>query len=177
MRNILVIVDMQNDFIDGALGTAEAVAIVPKVAQKIRAFEGEVLFTQDTHGENYLETQEGRLLPVPHCIRESHGWQIERSIAEAGETCNGRTFEKPTFGSVALAEYLLEEHRRTPIDTIEICGLCTDICVVSNVLLLKAYLPETEIYADASCCVGTTPENHRMALNTMKMCQILVKEA
>ena len=172
----LVVIDMQNDFVDGALGTPEAVAIVPHVVEKIEKYEGTVLFTRDTHGENYLETQEGRLLPVVHCVKGTEGWRLAPAVEAAGGPFDVPPFDKPTFGSVALAEYLKAEHVKEPIEEIEVCGLCTDICVVSNALLLKAFLPEVPITADASCCAGTTPENHLQALNTMKMCQILVRE-
>ena len=154
---VLVVVDMQNDFIDGTLGTPEAQAIVPKVVKKIEAFDGEVLWTQDTHSDDYLETQEGRLLPVKHCISASNGWQIHSSVKAAiqskhpaDDQLNG--FEKKTF-----------------------VGLCTDICVISNALLLKAFMPEVKITVDASCCAGVTPESHKTALSAMKMCQINIE--
>ena len=167
MKKVLVVVDMQNDFIDGALGTKEAVAIVPKVKRKIEehANKSTILFTRDTHAVDYLKTQEGSKLPVPHCIMNTEGWQI----SDALDTNLGSIVDKPTFGSVALAEYI-----KTIVDCeeVELVGLCTDICVISNALLIKAYLPEVKISVDAACCAGVTPESHRNALNAMKMCQI-----
>lgn len=172
MQNILVVVDMQNDFIDKALGTAEAVAIVPKVAQKIRDFSGKVLFTRDTHEDNYMETQEGQKLPVPHCIRNTPGWQI---CSELEKLHREEPIDKKTFGSVELGAALKEANQKDPIQSITLVGLCTDICVISNALVIKAFLPETEIIVDAACCAGVTPETHRNALAAMKVCQIKVE--
>lgn len=172
MQNILIVVDMQNDFIDGALGTAEAVAIVPGVVEKIKNFEGKVVFTRDTHEQNYMETQEGRKLPVPHCIRDTDGWQLAPAIAEL---CEDICIDKPTFGSVELGRLLIELHTQEAIGKIVFVGLCTDICVISNAMIAKASLPEAEIVVDASCCAGVTPESHRNALEAMKMCQITVE--
>lgn len=172
MKQILVVVDMQNDFIDGALGTPEAVAILPAVEERIRTFEGAVYFTRDTHGEDYMKSLEGRHLPVPHCIRETHGWEVRDCLAEMR---TGTYIDKPTFGSVVLGKVLLREHQKEPIDRITLIGLCTDICVLSNALLLKAFLPDVEIVVDASCCAGVTPESHHTALAAMKMCQILIE--
>lgn len=172
MQNILIVVDMQNDFIDGALGTKEAVGIVEKVAEKIRAFSGRVIFTRDTHEENYMETQEGSKLPVPHCIRGTQGWEICDTllplVAEA-------PVDKPTFGSAALGEMLLEANKADPIESITLIGLCTDICVISNAMLIKAFLPEVPLTVDAACCAGVTVESHKNALAAMKMCQITVE--
>lgn len=169
-NEFLIVVDMQNDFITGSLGTAEAEAIVPAVAERIRRFPGQVLFTQDTHDANYLETQEGRKLPVPHCIRGTIGWQLHPAI-EALRT--EPAIEKPTFGSVALAEML----RDRVVERVTLIGLCTDICVLSNAMLLRAFLPEVPIVVDASCCAGVTPESHLRALEAMKACQIDVWES
>ena len=170
MRKILVVVDMQNDFIDGALGTAEAVAIVPNVAEKIKNFDGTVLYTRDTHEENYMETQEGKNLPVPHCIRGTEGWQIRTELQQAG----AEVVDKPTFGSRELAEKLVDMNREEAIESITLIGLCTDICVISNAFVIKAFLPETPIIVDAACCAGVTPESHERALEAMKVCQIAV---
>ena len=171
---VLIAVDLQKDFIDGALGTKEAVAIVPAAAQRIRACreEGAILFaTLDTHGENYMETQEGKKLPVPHCIRGTEGWQLNPQIREAlGENCT--LVEKPTFGSVLLPQLVAERVKPEEPLTIELLGLCTDICVVSNALLLKAHFPEATVQVSAVCCAGVTPEKHRAALETMASCQI-----
>lgn len=171
----LIVVDMQKDFVNGSLGTEEAVAIVPKVASKVVNFDGEVIFTLDTHGEDYLSTQEGKLLPVSHCIKGKDGWKLEQRLDELCGGMNCKVYEKETFGSTKLAQDLLEIHQKTPIEEIELCGICTDICVVSNALLLKAYMPEVPIVVDGSCCAGVTPRTHNSALEVMKMCQILVK--
>lgn len=169
MQDILIVVDMQNDFIDGALGTAEAQAIVPKVAEKIRNFSGRVIFTRDTHEENYMDTQEGKNLPVPHCIRGTEGWQIS---SELMKFCKDEPIDKETFGSVELGSVLKAVHQKNPIQTITFIGLCTDICVISNAMLTKAFLPEVKLIVDASCCAGVTPESHKNALEAMKVCQI-----
>ena len=170
MRKILVVVDMQNDFIDGALGTAEAVAIVENVKARIREYDpADVFVTMDTHAPDYLETQEGRNLPVEHCIKGTKGWQIRSDIAVL--LPDWHIYEKPTFGSVALAKDIAEIAAAEEIE-IEVLGLCTDICVVSNALMLKAYMPEVQISVDPSCCAGVTPESHEAALKTMQMCQI-----
>ena len=172
MQDILLVVDMQNDFIDGALGTAEAEAIVPKVAEKIRSFSGKVLFTRDTHEENYMDTQEGKNLPVPHCIRGTQGWQISSKLMEF---CKDEPINKETFGSVELGSVLKAAHQENPIETITFIGLCTDICVISNAMLVKAFLPEVKLIVDASCCAGVTPESHKNALEAMKVCQIEIE--
>lgn len=172
MKEILVVVDMQKDFIDGSLGTPEAVAILPRVKEKISSFKGAVYFTRDTHGEDYMDSQEGKNLPVPHCIRATEGWAVPSMIADL---CTGTYIDKPTFGSVILGKVLLREHQKEPIGKITLIGLCTDICVLSNAILLKAFLPDVEIAVDASCCAGVTPESHETALAAMKMCQILIE--
>lgn len=172
MQDILIVVDMQNDFIDGALGTPEAVAIVPNVLKKIESFSGKIIFTRDTHQENYMQTQEGANLPVPHCIENSFGWQIREGLLGHGEIA---VLDKPTFGSRELGEMLLELERQEPIGSICLIGLCTDICVISNALLAKAFLPEVPVSVDAACCAGVTPQSHLNALAAMKMCQIAVE--
>ncbi len=172
MKKILIVIDMQNDFIDGSLGTPEAQEIVEAVKAKIKAFPPEAVFaTMDTHGADYLSTQEGRMLPVAHCIRATEGWKIRPEIAEL--LTKATVFEKPTFGSVALAKAV---GRMKDLEEIELVGLCTDICVVSNALMLKAFRPEVTIRVDAKCCAGVTPEKHRAALETMRSCQIEVTE-
>ena len=172
-RIILVAVDLQKDFIDGALGTKEAQGIVPAAAARIRELRkagAEVFATLDTHGEDYMQTQEGRKLPVPHCIRNTDGWQLDPVIREAlGEFT---VVEKPTFGSVLLPEMIRDRIGPEENVTIELLGLCTDICVVSNALLLKASFPEASIRVNSACCAGVTPEKHRAALETMASCQI-----
>lgn len=171
MQNVLVVVDMQNDFIDGALGTKEAVAIVPNVLEKIKAFDGTVLFTRDTHKENYMETQEGKNLPVPHCIKGSLGWQIRTELDALRTT---PAIDKVTFGSSLLPEKLLALNAVDPIETVTFVGLCTDICVISNVMITKAFLPEVPVIVDAACCAGVSPETHKNALEAMKVCQVKV---
>lgn len=177
MKKILVVIDMQNDFIDGALGTKEAQGIVGNVVAKIKAYEGEKVFaTRDTHAENYMETSEGKHLPVPHCIKGTKGWEIREEVAEALKQTGAEIVDKPTFGSELLADKLAEYVKQTKDNVeIEFVGLCTDICVVSNALLIKARLYETPIKVDAKCCAGVTPESHEAALLTMKMCQVEVE--
>ncbi|MDE5781120.1 MAG: cysteine hydrolase [Lachnospiraceae bacterium] len=172
-KKVLVVVDMQKDFIDGALGTKEAVAIVQNVADKIRNFYGEIVFTRDTHFENYMETQEGKKLPVPHCLKGTDGWQIANEL-KALMAEDTKIFDKPAFGSVELAEYL---SNNSELETVELVGLCTDICVISNAMLIKAFMPEVNVVVDEKCCAGVTPESHSNALEAMKMCQIEVRKA
>lgn len=163
---------MQKDFVDGALGTKEAVAIVDNVVNKIKEFDGEIIVTYDTHQENYMDTREGKYLPVPHCIENTEGWQLNDKVEAVLANKNNIKLRKPTFGSIALVELFKGiDEKNTEITLI---GLCTDICVVSNALLLKANYPEMNIIVDASCCAGVTPESHNAALTTMKMCQINV---
>ena len=172
-KKILIVIDMQKDFIDGALGTKEAEAIVPAVVDKIHSYPQEDVYAaRDTHGENYMDTQEGKYLPVPHCIRDTEGWQLWPEIGEM--ILPEHIFDKPTFGSVELAERIKEIAGIGEIE-VELVGLCTDICVVSNALLLKAFLPETKISVDPACCAGVTPEKHEAALETMRSCQIVVE--
>lgn len=173
-KQILIVVDMQNDFITGTLGTKEAQAIVQKVVEKISTFEGDVYFTMDTHDETYETSQEGKALPVVHCQEGTEGWQLAPQIIAAAPVDPEKIYCKGQFGSVELAEDLQYLHEVEPIDSIELVGLCTDICVVSNALVLKAFLPEVPIIVDSACCAGVTPEKHEAALETMKSCQIHV---
>ena len=171
-RKILIVIDMQNDFIDGSLGTKEAEAIVPAVIEKIKEYpKQDVYATRDTHLKDYLNTQEGKNLPVEHCIKGTKGWEIRADIAEL--ILKNHIFDKPTFGSVQLAEAVKKMNEEEPLE-IELIGLCTDICVVSNALLLKAFMPEVRISVDPSCCAGVTPEKHEAALETMRSCQIQI---
>ena len=173
MQEILVVVDMQNDFVTGPLGTPEARAILPKVAEKVQHFPGRVLFTRDTHPENYLDSREGKALPVPHCIRGTKGWEI---CPELEPLRKEEPIDKPTFGSTGLGEVLRAADRQgEKIGKITLVGVCTDICVISNALLLRAFLPEAEIAVDAACCAGVTPESHQTALQAMKACQITIE--
>ena len=171
MQDILIVVDMQNDFIDGALGTKEAEAIVDRVVEKVRDFPGKVLFTRDTHSPDYLNTQEGRNLPVIHCVEGTPGWEIRPELMAL---CRTEPIDKPTFGSTALGEVLRGLDTLEPIGSVTLVGLCTDICVISNALLVKAFLPEVPITVDAACCAGVTPESHRNALAAMRSCQIRI---
>ena len=174
MKHFLIVVDMQKDFVDGSLGSQEAREIVPRVADKILNFDGQIFATLDTHSQNYLQTAEGRSLPVPHCIKGTPGWMLDDEIAAALEQKNVTKVEKLTFGSVLLPRLLYQAANGEPF-TVELVGLCTDICVVSNALMLKANFPEMEISVDSACCAGVTPESHAAALTTMRSCQIRVK--
>lgn len=168
MKKILIVVDMQNDFIDGALGTAEAVSIVPYVKEVIENFDGKVFFTRDTHFDNYMQTEEGKNLPVPHCIKGTHGWQIRAELDALRKT---EPIDKITFGSTKLMDVLRSEGE---IESITFVGLCTDICVISNAILAKANFPEVPLTVDAKGCAGVTPESHARALEAMKICQIKI---
>ena len=172
MRKILIVVDMQNDFIDGALGTAEAVAIVPNVKKKIEEFDGLVLFTRDTHFDNYMETQEGMNLPVPHCIKNTDGWQIQSELESLRKT---DAIDKVTFGSSELGALLRKLDKEEKIESLTFVGLCTDICVISNVMIAKAFLPEVPIIVDAKCCAGVSVETHENALKAMEVCQVKIE--
>lgn len=177
--DVLVVVDMQNDFVSGALGTREAFDIVPYVVGRVvdGLNRGEtILFTRDTHGEDYLTTQEGKRLPVPHCIRETEGWEIIPQLQEYAS----HPIDKPTFGSRYLGALLkaqdedLRKQGQPGVEKVTLIGVCTDICVLSNALLVKAFLPEAEIVVEAKCCAGVTPQAHRTALEAMQACQITV---
>jgi nicotinamidase-related amidase len=173
LKKILIVVDMQNDFIDGALGTKEARGIVDKVCDKIKNTDADIIVTYDTHFEDYMSTSEGAKLPVEHCIKGTKGWEINEKVEEALKGKNVRRIEKLTFGSKELPNIVMNEYDEN--SPIELIGLCTDICVVSNALLLKAFFPEREISVDSRCCAGVTPEKHEAALETMNSCQIDVK--
>ena len=173
---VLVVVDMQNDFVDGALGTPEAQAIVPRVCEKIKTFDGMVTATFDTHQEDYLTTQEGSNLPVMHCLHGTSGWELNASVRAAiTEHGSAHEFHKPTFGSVELAQWLDSLRKDELIEEVILIGLCTDICVISNAMLIKAFLPEVRVTVDAACCAGVTPGSHTNALEAMKMCQIQIE--
>ncbi len=171
MQDVLIVVDMQNDFIDGALGTKEAQSIVPNVKRKIEEFDGAVLFTRDTHQSCYLNTQEGQNLPVEHCIEGTEGWQIRPELEALRTTA---PIDKITFGSSELGSLLVEMDRTEKIKSITFIGLCTDICVISNVMIAKAFLPEVPIIVDANCCAGVSVETHENALKAMEVCQVKV---
>ncbi len=172
MKKILVVVDMQNDFVDGALGTAEAQAIVPNVAKKIREFDGDEIFvTYDTHHDNYMETLEGKKLPIPHCIDGSYGHELNEEIKKALAGKEYKDVIKAGFGSFSISRGLKDRYPGEEME-IEMLGLCTDVCVVSNALIMRAGYPNAKITVDSSCCAGVTPEGHRAALETMRNCQI-----
>lgn len=172
----LIIIDMQNDFVTGALRTEEARTAAKYTIQKAEKFQGNILFTQDTHEENYLDTQEGKMLPVRHCIRGTSGWRLIPELEAVQKQKNIPVFEKSTFGSVALAQSLLKIYQEKRLESIELAGLCTDICVISNALLIKAFMPELPVMVDVSCCAGVSPEKHEAALRTMESCQIILKD-
>jgi len=172
-KKILVVVDMQNDFISGSLGTKEAEAIVESVVRKIISYPtGNIYATRDSHGEDYLQTAEGKKLPVKHCIMGTEGWELEQNVRKS--LSGAKIIDKPTFGSLKLAEILEKEAQNSELE-IEMVGVCTDICVVTNALLLKTCLPNAEIIVDSACCAGTTPGAHEAALEVMKSCQIEVR--
>lgn len=172
MKKLLIVVDMQNDFVSGALGTERAKNILPRVAALIAREQergAETVFTKDTHGEDYPATQEGRLLPVSHCVKGTHGWEIAPELAPYA--AGMRVFKKGAFGSVELAEYA----RENGFQEITLCGVCTDICVISNALLIKAYCPESTVRVVASACAGTSEDAHQAALTAMRSCQVIVE--
>lgn len=171
MKKLLIVIDMQEDFISGALGTKEAERIVPSVVQKIADFDGDVVYTRDTHEEGYLDTAEGKKLPVIHCVKDTQGWQIHPDVLNAGIGKTAAIIDKPTFGSLELGDFAAAGH----YDSIELVGLCTDICVISNALCLKAHLWETPISVWKDCCAGVTPASHENALAAMTMCQIDIR--
>lgn len=174
MGKKLIVVDMQKDFTYGALRNEMAIEVIKNVVEKVNNFDGEVIFTYDTHQENYLETSEGRKLPVTHCVEETEGWALVDELEAIRSANNNRCFNKPTFGCVELAETLKKENDVEPIDEIELIGVCTDICVISNAMLLKAFMPEVTIKVDGTCCAGVTAESHENALKAMESCQIEV---
>jgi nicotinamidase-related amidase len=173
MREILIVVDMQNDFVSGALGTKEAQAILPRVEEKVKTFPGKLVFTRDTHTPEYLTTQEGTMLPVAHCIRDTQGWHLAGELKTLAQGQD--IIDKPSFGSLALADHIKALHQEEPISKITLIGLCTDICVLSNALILKAALPEIPVHVDAACCAGASPKGHETALQALIPCQVVVE--
>lgn len=171
MKKLLIVVDMQKDFVNGSLGSEMAEAIVPNVVNKIESFNGDIIATYDTHFENYMETTEGKKLPVPHCIKGTNGWKLDSNVQIALDKKDFKAVEKNTFGSIDLPQIIRDNYDINNIE-IELVGLCTDICVVSNALLLKANFPEIPITVDASCCAGVSVETHNSAIATMRCCQI-----
>ncbi|MEY3431294.1 MAG: hypothetical protein RIS53_192 [Bacillota bacterium] len=173
-KNYLVVVDVQKDFVDGVLGTPEAVAMIPYLVDKIKNFKGDTIFTQDTHDNNYLSTIEGKKLPVVHCIKKTAGWNFDAAILPY--TKGKKIFQKPTFGSEKLMKFLKKQHQISPIKLIEVVGICTDICVISNVMMLKAALPNVSIKVDAKACAGVTPLSHQRALDAMASIHIDIQK-
>lgn len=175
MEKKLILIDVQNDFVTGSLGTEEARRMLPRLIDKARHFSGEILMTQDSHSENYLDTQEGKILPVPHCIIGTDGWRFPQELEKLRVERAAKVYQKPCFGSVSLVSDLKDAYEKNLFDSIELVGICTDICVVSNALMIKSVLPELPVFVDASCCAGVTPEKHRAALEVMQSCQIIIK--
>lgn len=173
----LIIIDVQNDFVSGSLGTAEAREMLPKLLRKAKEFQGKILMTKDTHGEDYLQTQEGKNLPVPHCAAGTERWEFPEELEKIRRERQAKIYEKSCFGSRELAEDIRRLYEEGAVDSVELVGLCTDICVVSNALMIKAAAPELPVYVDASCCAGVTPGKHAAALEVMESCQIKVKTA
>lgn len=171
----LIVVDMQNDFITASLGTEEAQKIVAPILHKLKNYQGNIIFTLDTHTEDYLSTEEGKMLPIKHCIAGTHGWQLIEELLPIQTKRNAAVYQKTTFGSVQMAKELANVNVKSPIAKIELIGLCTDVCVISNALLIKAFLPNVPIFVDASCCAGTTPEKHEAALQSMESCLIHIE--
>ncbi|MCI8890109.1 MAG: cysteine hydrolase [Eubacterium sp.] len=174
MNKKLIMIDIQNDFVTGVLGTKEAQQMLPRLMEKAGSFQGEILMTQDTHFENYLETQEGKLLPVSHCIKGTKGWELVPELEELRQQRKAKVYQKSCFGSIRLAEDLKAAYEEGQLDGVELAGLCTDICVVSNALLIKAFLPEIPVIVDAGCCAGVTVEKHMAALEVMRSCQVII---
>lgn len=175
MRKYLIVIDMQNDFTYGALRNEEAIKVIPAVLDKVNDFEGEIVFTRDTHFDDYLDTQEGKLLPVPHCKMNTDGWQLIDELKEIQTEEKHPVFDKITFGSTELAKYLAKENEKNLINEIELVGVCTDICVISNAMLIKAHLPNVKVTVDSKCCAGVTVDSHNTALKAMEACQIIIK--
>ncbi|HIY00502.1 MAG TPA: cysteine hydrolase [Candidatus Blautia faecipullorum] len=171
----LIIIDVQNDFVTGSLGTKEAQQMLPGLLKKAREFPGKILMTKDTHEENYLDTQEGKLLPVLHCMKNTEGWEFPAEMEKIRLEKAAEVYEKPCFGSLRLVEEIRRLYEKGEIESAELVGICTDICVASNALMLKSSLPELPIYVDAACCAGVDPRKHEAALEVMESCQIIVR--
>ena len=171
----LIVVDVQNDFVTGALGTEEARRMLPALLKKTENFSGEIWVTQDTHGENYLDTQEGKMLPVPHCILGTAGWELTAELKRVLQNREPRVYRKSCFGSVEMVRDLKKLYEQDALESVELVGVCTDICVISNALMIRSAMPELPVYADAACCAGVTPEKHRAALQIMESCQVRVR--
>lgn len=175
MKDCLLVIDVQNDFVTGSLGTKEAEAIVPAVLEKVRTFKGDIIFTKDSHHEDYLNTQEGKFLPVVHCLVGTDGWDLIPQLEEFRKENNCETYDKTIFANAQLVQDLADRYRDGELDSVTIIGLCTDICVVSHALMIKSTIPELPIYVDSACCAGVTPQKHQAALETMASCQIIIE--
>jgi len=174
-KQMLIVVDVQNDFVTGSLGTPEACKMLPALVDKVKHFSGAIWMTQDSHSEDYLNTQEGRMLPVSHCMTGTEGWKLVEELEHLREQKDIPVYRKPCFGSTKLVEDLKEKYEKGEVEMVELVGLCTDICVISNALMIKAAMPELPVSVDASCCAGVTPEKHKAALEVMRSCQVIVK--
>ncbi len=174
MQDCLAIIDVQNDFVDGALGTAEAQAMLPALVERASSFDGKIACTQDTHGEDYLDTPEGRALPIRHCIRGTKGWDLAPAVKEIALKAEAAIYEKPVFGSLRLAQDLTDAFKHGEIGSVELCGLCTDICVIANAVLIRTLCPELPVSVNSRCCAGVTPEKHKAALEVMASLQVRV---
>ncbi len=174
MSKLLVVIDMQEDFTYGALHNDEAIAVIPKVVEKVKNYDGMVVFTRDTHTPEYMDTQEGRKLPVVHCVKDTRGWEIVEPLQKLVDENHYKVFDKPAFGSVELMQAVVLKDCYSKLEEIELVGVCTDICVISNAMLLKNALPEVTIKVDSSCCAGVSVESHKTALEAMKACHIEV---
>lgn len=171
----LIVIDVQNDFVDGSLGSEEAQKVVPFIVSKVENFDGVVLFTRDTHSTDYLSTQEGKYLPVVHCVEDTHGWELIEPLRAFAEHRGSVIYNKPSFGNLSLSRDIKSLFELGNLESVELIGLDTDICVISNALIIKSAVPECPIYVDPLCCAGSTPEKHAAALEVMKSCQVLVR--
>lgn len=171
----LIIIDVQNDFITGSLGTKEAQQMLPRLIQKAKDYDGEIIMTQDTHCDDYMNTQEGRMLPIPHCIAETDGWNFPDQLNAIREEKQAAVYRKNCFGSTQMVEDLKRKYEAGNLESVELAGICTDVCVISNALMIKAALPELPVVVDASCCTGVTVKKHEAALEVMESCQIKVR--
>lgn len=172
MSKILIVIDMQNDFVNGALGSKEAIEILPRAVKKIKSHKGHIIYTRDTHDLEYLNSREGKKLPIIHCVKGTDGWKLVNELDELAYEGSSKIFDKKTFGSIDMVNHVIDLCKNEEIEEIELIGVCTDICVISNAILLKAGIPEMKFTVDSKCCAGVTPESHINALKAMSMCHI-----
>ena len=173
-QKYLLVIDVQNDFVSGSLGSEAAQAVLDNICRKVEAFDGTVMFTRDTHAADYLDTQEGKYLPVPHCIKGTEGWELVDRLKQYAEEHKSIIYDKPAFGNIYLASDIKSLSKLDLIDSVELIGLDTDICVISNALIIKAAVPELPVYVDPSCCAGSSKERHEAAIEVMKSCQVIM---